>query len=38
VLIWLDERIISEGYRFLLCALTRSFAHLTKTMELVGRK
>ena len=32
------ERIISEGYRFLMCAPTRSFAHLTKTMELVGRK
>jgi 4-hydroxy-2-oxoheptanedioate aldolase len=32
------ERIIKEGYRFLMCAPTRSYAHLTKTMELVGRK
>src|SRR5262245_56089092 len=32
------ERIIKEGYRFLMCAPTRSFSHLTKTMELVGRK
>ncbi|HTS40208.1 MAG TPA: aldolase/citrate lyase family protein [Xanthobacteraceae bacterium] len=32
------ERIIKEGYCFLMCAPTRSFAHLTKAMELVGRK
>ena len=32
------ERIIKEGYCYLMCAPTRSFAHLTKAMELVGRK
>ncbi|HXF88907.1 MAG TPA: aldolase/citrate lyase family protein [Xanthobacteraceae bacterium] len=32
------ERIIKEGYRFLMCAPTRSFAHLEKARELTGRK
>jgi 4-hydroxy-2-oxoheptanedioate aldolase len=32
------ERIISEGYRFLMMAPVQSFNHLTKTMEAVGRK
>jgi 4-hydroxy-2-oxoheptanedioate aldolase len=31
------ERIIKEGYRFLMCAPTRSYAHLDKTRQLVGR-
>jgi 4-hydroxy-2-oxoheptanedioate aldolase len=31
------ERIIKEGYRFLMCAPTRSFAHFEKTRQLVGR-
>jgi 4-hydroxy-2-oxoheptanedioate aldolase len=32
------ERIISEGYRFLMMAPVQSFNHLTKTMEVAGRK
>jgi 4-hydroxy-2-oxoheptanedioate aldolase len=32
------ERIISEGYRFLMMAPVQSFSHLTKTMEATGRK
>jgi len=32
------ERIIAEGYRFLMMAPVQSFNHLTKTMEAVGRK
>jgi len=32
------ERIIKEGYRFLMCAPVRSYGHLTKAMELAGRK
>ena len=32
------ERIIKEGYRFLMCAPTRSYAHLDKARELAGRK
>jgi 4-hydroxy-2-oxoheptanedioate aldolase len=31
------ERIIKEGYRFLMCAPTRSYAHFEKTRQLVGR-
>jgi 4-hydroxy-2-oxoheptanedioate aldolase len=31
------ERIIKEGYRFLMCAPTRSFAGLEKARELAGR-
>ena len=31
------ERIIGEGYRFLMCSAPRSFATLNKTRELVGR-
>jgi 4-hydroxy-2-oxoheptanedioate aldolase len=31
------ERIVKEGYRFLMCAPTRSFAHLDKARQLVGR-
>jgi 4-hydroxy-2-oxoheptanedioate aldolase len=31
------ERIIKEGYRFLMCAPTRSYAHLDKARQLVGR-
>ena len=32
------ERILKEGYRFLMCAPTRSYAHLDKARELAGRK
>jgi 4-hydroxy-2-oxoheptanedioate aldolase len=32
------ERIISEGYRFLMCAPVRSYGHLDKARELTGRK
>ena len=32
------ERIIKEGYRFLMCQPTRSYAHLDKARELAGRK
>jgi 4-hydroxy-2-oxoheptanedioate aldolase len=32
------ERIIKEGYRFLMCAPVRSFGHLDKARELAGRK
>jgi 4-hydroxy-2-oxoheptanedioate aldolase len=32
------QRIIDEGYRFLMCAPTRSYAHLDKARELTGRK
>ena len=31
------ERVISEGYRFLMCGAPRSFATLTKVRALVGR-
>jgi 4-hydroxy-2-oxoheptanedioate aldolase len=31
------ERIIKEGYRFLMCAPVRSYGHLTKARELAGR-
>ena len=31
------ERIVKEGYRFLMCAPTRSYAHLDKTRQVVGR-
>jgi 4-hydroxy-2-oxoheptanedioate aldolase len=31
------ERIVSEGYRFLMCAPVRSFNHLTKAMAAAGR-
>jgi 4-hydroxy-2-oxoheptanedioate aldolase len=31
------ERIIKEGYRFLMCSAPRSFATLNKTKQLVGR-
>lgn len=31
------ERVISEGYRFLMCGAPRSFNTLNKTRELVGR-
>jgi len=32
------QRVIDEGYRFLMCAPTRSYAHLDKTREILGRK
>ncbi len=32
------ERIIKEGYRFLMCAPVRGYGHLEKTRELTGRK
>ncbi|MCC6949615.1 MAG: aldolase [Bradyrhizobiaceae bacterium] len=32
------ERIIKEGYRFLMAAPVRSYAHLDKARELAGRK
>jgi 4-hydroxy-2-oxoheptanedioate aldolase len=32
------ERILKEGYRFLMAAPTRSYAHLDKARELAGRK
>ena len=31
------QRIIDEGYRFLMCAPTRSYAHLDKARALAGR-
>lgn len=31
------ERIITEGYRFLMCAPTRSYGHLETTRKLTGR-
>jgi 4-hydroxy-2-oxoheptanedioate aldolase len=31
------ERIIKEGYRFLMCAPVRSYGHLEKARELTGR-
>jgi 4-hydroxy-2-oxoheptanedioate aldolase len=31
------ERIIKEGYRFLMCAPTRSYGHLDATRKLTGR-
>jgi 4-hydroxy-2-oxoheptanedioate aldolase len=31
------ERIVKEGYRFLMCAPTRSYAHLDKARQVVGR-
>ncbi len=31
------ERVIAEGYRFLMCSSPRSFAKLDKAMKLVGR-
>jgi 4-hydroxy-2-oxoheptanedioate aldolase len=31
------QRIIDEGYRFLMCAPTRSYAHLDKARALTGR-
>ena len=32
------ERIIKEGYRFLMCAPTRSYGHLDKARQLAGLK
>jgi 4-hydroxy-2-oxoheptanedioate aldolase len=32
------ERIIKEGYRFLMCAPVRGYGHLEKARELTGRK
>jgi 4-hydroxy-2-oxoheptanedioate aldolase len=31
------ERIVKQGYRFLMCAPTRSYAHLDKARQVVGR-
>ncbi|MEN9709895.1 MAG: hypothetical protein RIQ68_2303, partial [Pseudomonadota bacterium] len=31
------ERVISEGYRFLMCAAPRSYGTLDNTRKLVGR-
>jgi 4-hydroxy-2-oxoheptanedioate aldolase len=31
------ERIVKEGYRFLMCAPTQNFGHLTATQKVVGR-
>ena len=31
------QRIIDEGYRFLMCSAPRSYATLNNTMKLVGR-
>ena len=31
------QRILSQGYRFLICAPVRSYAHLDKARELAGR-
>jgi 4-hydroxy-2-oxoheptanedioate aldolase len=31
------ERIVKEGYRFLMCAPVRSYGHLTATQKVVGR-
>jgi hypothetical protein len=32
------ERILSEGYRFLMCAPTRSYGHLDKARQIAGMK
>ena len=32
------ERIIKEGYRFLMCAPVRSYGHLDKARQLAGMK
>jgi 4-hydroxy-2-oxoheptanedioate aldolase len=32
------ERVLKEGYRLLVCAPTRSYAHLEKARELAGRR
>jgi 4-hydroxy-2-oxoheptanedioate aldolase len=32
------ERILSEGYRFLMCAPTRSYGHLDKARAAAGLK
>jgi 4-hydroxy-2-oxoheptanedioate aldolase len=32
------ERIINEGYRFLMCAPTRSYGHLDKARQIAGVK
>ena len=32
------ERILKEGYRFLMCAPTRSYGHLDKARQLAGMK
>jgi len=32
------ERVVGEGYRFLMCSAPRSYATLTKAMDIVGRK
>lgn len=32
------QRIIDEGYRFLMCAPVRSYGHLDKAREIAGRK
>jgi len=31
------ERVVSEGYRFLMCAPVQSYGHLDKTRQVVGR-
>jgi 4-hydroxy-2-oxoheptanedioate aldolase len=31
------ERIVKEGYRFLMCAPVRSYGHLDKARQVVGR-
>jgi 4-hydroxy-2-oxoheptanedioate aldolase len=31
------ERIVKEGYRFLMCAPVRSYGHLDKARALTGR-
>ena len=31
------ERIVKQGYRFLMCAPVRSYGHLDKARQLVGR-
>jgi 4-hydroxy-2-oxoheptanedioate aldolase len=31
------ERILKEGYRFLMCAPVRSYGHLDKARQLAGR-
>jgi 4-hydroxy-2-oxoheptanedioate aldolase len=32
------ERLIGEGFRFLMCAPGRTYASLDKARELIGRK
>ena len=32
------QRILDEGFRFLMCAPTRSYAGLDKAREIAGRK